>query len=120
MPQSFADRLLRSWLRLQATEGRELDQMDLAARLAKVTGKPAVAQATVSRWFRGTVPDVVTMAALAKVVQVDPGWLAFGDPGDAISARPAGPPRSVKQHVQDADRQRRGSKRKSGGRHDPG
>jgi transcriptional regulator with XRE-family HTH domain len=118
MPQTFAERLKRAWLELQAADGEEVDQAEIAKRVGEVLDRPAVAQATVSRWFRGTVPDVVTVAALATVMRVPAGWLAFGDPGDTISATPDGPPASVKARIQVNDHRKR--KRRSGGHRGPG
>jgi transcriptional regulator with XRE-family HTH domain len=122
MPQTFAERLKRAWLELQAADGEEVDQAEIAKRVGMALGRPAVAQATVSRWFRGTVPDVVTVAALAKVMRVSAGWLAFGDPGDTISAAPAELSPGVKARVlaDDRHRQKPKPKRGSGGRPGPG
>lgn len=116
MPQSFAERLRRSWLMLQAAEGRELDQVELAKRVGKVMKRTPVVQASVSRWFRGTVPDVATVAALAEVLHVDPGWLAFGTerPAGTSGAVPGGVEPEVLAAVQRIDREQHRPPRGSG------
>lgn len=91
MPQDFASRLERGWLRLQADEGKRVDQKEIGKRAGKAIGRKAFSQASVSRWFNGTVPDdIETILGIARALRVDPGWLAFGSesaaPMEAASA----------------------------------
>lgn len=99
MPQDFASRLKLGWLRLQATEGKEVDQKEIAKRAGKALKRKPFSQATVSRWFNGTVPDVETVGGLALALKVDPGWLAFGE----ASAAPAPGETSRSSDSQSAD-----------------
>lgn len=81
----FNDRVRRSHLARQAEIGRDLGQDEVGREVGRYLGlEGAVGQGTVSRWFRASIPDLRTIAALALVLNVDPGWLAFGD----LSAAP--------------------------------
>lgn len=55
---------------------------DVASRVSLVLGRP-VSTSQVTRWRDGREPEVEAMAALAKVLHVDPGWLAFGESSTA-------------------------------------
>lgn len=64
--------------RLEMGLGRDVSQTQLAELVAdRLHGKPRD-QSTVGRWFRGAMPDAVTIQAIADVCGVEPGWLAFG------------------------------------------
>ncbi len=78
----FVDRLRFAWLRLKLLRDADLIHEDLAAEVSRAMGEP-IPQPTVSRWFRDRLPDPPTMCALAAALQVDPGWLAFGDASKA-------------------------------------
>lgn len=91
--EAFGGRVLRAWLAYQARVGRRMPQTELTAlvndRMAAEGSDATVTAATVSRWFYGQVPDLWTLGVLAAVLEVDPGWLAFGD--DTSAAGPAKP-----------------------------
>lgn len=58
----------------------EITQKDLAAFVGQRIGKRgSISQSTASRWFGGSVPDLRTLLSIAVELEVDPGWLAFGD-----------------------------------------
>jgi transcriptional regulator with XRE-family HTH domain len=78
----FTDRLRFAWLRLKLIRDTDLIHDDLAKEVSRALGE-AVPQPTVSRWFRDRLPDAPTLCALADALQVDPGWLAFGDASKA-------------------------------------
>lgn len=103
--QTFRDRLLRAWALLQLREGGILSQTWLAGEVARELGmEETMSPSTVSYWFAGVrLPgDLDTMAALARVLRVDPGWLAFGDASQA----PA-PPDPFKQSTEATQKPRR-------------
>ena len=77
-----------------ALRGEKLSQERLGALVSRELAKGApITAATVSRWESGdAAPSVASLAAVARVCGVDPGWLAFG----ADSAAP-GPRRGKPQ-----------------------
>ena len=78
--KAFAERVRRARLARQVEIGRDLEQDEIGREIARYWGQQeAVKQGTVSRWFRGSVPDLRTIWALASVLNVDAGWLGFGD-----------------------------------------
>ena len=85
MEDTFRDRLFRAWALLQAKLGRSVSQSWLAQRMADELGQASVSQSTISGYFTGKFqPDTIDRwVALAKVLEVDPGWLAFGDDSQA-------------------------------------
>lgn len=75
MLDSLGRRILQSRLALAAKRGRPVSQMEIARELG-VTG------VTVSRWEADKKePDLATIHRLARFLEVDPGWLAFGEAG---------------------------------------
>lgn len=77
---AFNERARRAHLARQAAIGQELEQDEVGRQVARYLGaEEPIGQGTVSRWFRSSVPDLRTIAALALVLNVDPGWLAFGE-----------------------------------------
>lgn len=76
----FAQRLFRAWYLFQLKKGGSATQEWLGKQVGKMlTGKEPLSQSAVSRWMKGARPELETIAALASVLQVDPGWLAFGE-----------------------------------------
>lgn len=63
-----------------ATEQSRVSQADVMRGVEAMTGQ-RFSDATVSRWFGGMFwpQEPTVMLALAKVLQVDVGWLYFGD-----------------------------------------
>lgn len=77
---SFADRLWSAKMDyLKPERGRQMTDQMLVDRVARVLGRDPVDAGTGGRWFKGTQPSLATIAALAIVFEVDPGWLAFGE-----------------------------------------
>lgn len=74
----FHDRLIFAWFRWQALQGRQVQQSELGIAVGKLLNKKPVHVSTVSRWFTEATPDLQTIVAIAKVLGVTPGWLAFG------------------------------------------
>jgi hypothetical protein len=74
----FHDRLIFAWFRWQALQGRQVQQTELGEAVAKLLNRKPVTSSSVSRWFTEAVPDLQTIAAIAKVLGVCAGWLAFG------------------------------------------
>jgi transcriptional regulator with XRE-family HTH domain len=84
----FRGRLFLAWSLWQVRHQRKLTQGELGEMVGKAGGVP-VAQNTVSGWFRSAMPDVHDIEYLAKALEVDPGWLAFGE---ASTAQPPDDP----------------------------
>lgn len=80
-------RLFTAWYLLQARTGGAKTQDWLAEEVSKELGlepQEYLTQSLMSRYLRGsTTPPVGTIAAIAKVLGVDPGWLAFGPASQA-------------------------------------
>lgn len=69
----FAKRLFLAQRRQELRTGVELDRSLFAHKVG-------LSEATVSMWFTGKqLPNVKQMDAIAKVLGVSPGWLAFGE-----------------------------------------
>ncbi|MFI5248569.1 MAG: helix-turn-helix domain-containing protein [Gemmatimonadales bacterium] len=86
---SLGERILIARFEASALRSEKLSQERLGALVSRELSKGApVTAATVSRWESGdTVPSVTTIAAIARVCGVDPGWLAFGAASTAPSPR---------------------------------
>jgi len=77
--QAFSERMYSALKRLEFGLGRDVTQGQLAEMVSAHLGESkAKDQTTVGRWFRGTIPDVHIIEAIAEVCGVEPGWLAFG------------------------------------------
>lgn len=77
--KQFSDRLFDARLRLEGVLRRKVSDPEFAGMVARRLGGEPVAPSTVWRWGRGAAPDLPTLVAIAAVLQVDPGWLAFGE-----------------------------------------
>lgn len=79
----FGRRLRHAILVWQLQRGDKLTQVEIATVVARTLKLPApLSHATVSRWVSGTsVPDARTIAAIARTLNVNEGWLAFGTTG---------------------------------------
>lgn len=78
-PSGMRERLFAAWYLYQARSGGSKSQEWLAEAVSRKLGlREPLTQGTVSRWLKGSEPDLVTIAAIASVLGVDPGWLAFG------------------------------------------
>jgi len=127
--KAFAARLALAWdVRAAVFEEAEMpapDQKWLLERVSRRLGKP-VGQTTVSRWLSGAlVPrDIPKLWALAMALEVDPGWLAFGDEskapspsGEATEEGAAGPLAPLPDHELTAGEVKRsGGRRRASGR----
>lgn len=82
---TFGQRMFRAFTLLRLRRGGDLSQTWLAEELARVMGKPEpFSQGAISRYMHGQIPgELDTILGLAKVLGVDPGWLAFGDESEA-------------------------------------
>jgi transcriptional regulator with XRE-family HTH domain len=86
---SLGERILIARFEASALRSEKLSQERLGVLVSRELSKGApVTAATVSRWESGdTVPSVTTIAGIARVCGVDPGWLAFGAESAAPSPR---------------------------------
>jgi transcriptional regulator with XRE-family HTH domain len=86
---SLGERILIARFEASALRSEKLSQERLGVLVSRELSKGApVTAATVSRWESGdTVPSVTTIAAIARVCGVDPGWLGFGAESAAPSPR---------------------------------
>lgn len=88
--EEMRKRLFRAWWSYQAAVGGERSQEWLAEAVSNELGlKEPLTQSAVSRWMRGEGISLKKLVALAKVLGVDPGWLAFGE--DSKAPPPADP-----------------------------
>ncbi len=83
--KEFKERLTIAWLRYQMLRREEIGQQWLSDEVGRRLNRGPLSQGTISRWFRGAVPDLESICAVAEALEVDPGWLAFG----AASKAPA-------------------------------
>jgi len=74
----FGDRLFRATLSYAARAGKMPSQTAIGILVGKELGQAPPHQTTVAAWFKGTAPALPVIAAIAKALGVDPGWLAFG------------------------------------------
>ena len=105
----FTERLGQAWglfVGARARQGRAT-YPDFAEIVGRVRVPPRTYdQSMVAKWLEGSVPGLDTIAALAVALNVDPGWLAFGDrslaPAPSLTAQRAeqdggSPPRGEQQ-----------------------
>jgi hypothetical protein len=67
----------------EAELNRDLGQAEIGIEMGKFMETDPLTQATVSRYFRDTEPELQKICALAHVLGVDCGWLAFGEKSEA-------------------------------------
>ncbi len=103
---SLGERILIARFEASALRSEKLSQERLGVLVSRELSKGApVTAATVSRWESGdTVPSVTTIAAIARVCGVDPGWLAFGAESAAPSPRRGRPPLPAQSAAPDEPR----------------
>lgn len=78
----FHERIFLARSSWEIKHRRRLNQTGLAKRVGELRGEP-VAQTTISDWFNKVVPDLHDVEYLAKALECDPGWLAFGPASEA-------------------------------------
>ena len=82
----FGERVRYALERLNLRRPRPSDEITQEAFgslvAAKLSRKP-YKQGAVGNWLSGTIPNVVTIQAMAEILSVDPGWLAFGEASEA-------------------------------------
>ena len=90
-PKEVGERIFSARLEASAEERERIAQDRLGALVGGYLGKEsAVTAATVSRWEAGlAMPSIASIAAVAAVCGVDPGWLAFGSASKAPGPRDA-------------------------------
>jgi hypothetical protein len=78
--QGLGGRIMAARVQLALSSGHKVTQAGLGALVSQALGREqAITGATVSRWEAGqSVPDLESVAGIAAVCKVDPGWLAFG------------------------------------------
>ena len=88
-------------------KGQRLRRDYKAAELARDAG---VTSATVSRWENGeVVPDAELIAKLAKILDVSPGWLAFGETALRVAEEPVVRPAEAQTVPRREKRRQRGA-----------
>lgn len=101
----LGQRIFQARKRLELRRGRSVSQAEIGKTLG-VTG------AAVGTWEGGKKePDLATIRRLAAALEVDPGWLAFGDEDDVQpeDRAPRGMYKSAEQHEAE-DREDRGGR----------
>ena len=95
----FARRLFVALKRYELRAGREMDQKALAKAMSMST-------ATVSNWFTGKqMPSVEQLEAIAKKLDANHGWLAFGDQSEFMTPDNGEPRSSPSQPESDRRQQ---------------
>ena len=96
--EGFDKRLRKAFRAWEDRIGRDVSQTELGEIVGERLGeKKPISQQSVARWFAGTLPEYPRLEALADVLGVYAGWLAFGDPAAPATGaprdqdRPAGP-----------------------------
>lgn len=81
LAERMGERILQSISHLGALEIARITNVEIGIRVANELELDApIPGPTVGRWINGSnVPSLDTLAALARVLNVDPGWLVFGD-----------------------------------------
>lgn len=79
MADSFNKRFLRAYKLYEVRLGRNVRHEEFAKTVAKAGRRKPPNASTVGRWKDDNVPDLATIALISKVLDVDPGWLAFGE-----------------------------------------
>lgn len=71
----FSERLFRAQLAYEAKTGKRLTRQGFATLMG-------VSQPTASEWFNGNrTPTLEQVETIARKLEVNPGWLAFGSRG---------------------------------------
>lgn len=79
----FVHRLKQAIWRYGKPPRKALSQAELGKLVGELLGR-SFSQATVGGWLKGSLPaDLGAMVALARALEVDPGWLYFGEHSDA-------------------------------------
>lgn len=92
----FGKRLRKAHRDYEDRLGRDVSQTEIGVVVGKRLGeKKPVSQQSVGRWFGGTLPEYPRMEALAEILGVDPGWLAFGTWKPPATGLPREPERPV-------------------------
>ena len=81
--ETFRGRLFVAYLSMCAKEGAFISQRELVRRIEKASAH-SMSDSTFSRWLNDDAePELWLIPHVAKVVSVDPGWLAFGGQSSA-------------------------------------
>jgi transcriptional regulator with XRE-family HTH domain len=75
----FAYRVRLAAKALELATGRDISQEELGELVGKELQRDPYTGVAVHRWLKGRRPNYEIMAALARVLGVRKGWLAFGE-----------------------------------------
>ena len=103
LASSFGTRFRDALHLLQESEGgRDVCGREIGERIGEILGEPKSGNA-VLEWKKGrALPDVPTIEALAVVLGVTPGWLAFGEltaPASGATPDGKGPTATVRRNA---------------------
>ena len=91
----FAGRLAKAHGVHYARHGSRLTQEEIGVLVGRELRRDPVSQQKVQTWFGGREPDYLELSALARVLGVSAGWLAFGEGGETVAqpraTQPPGP-----------------------------
>lgn len=76
--EAFNERVWWAYAQMQARVRRKVDQKELGQLVGQELGREPYSPSTAGRWLTEALPDVPVVWALARVLNVDAGWLAFG------------------------------------------
>lgn len=91
LDEAFAARMLLGLVEAANVEGKPVSRREIGRRASVLLelGKP-IPDRTIGRYFEGRIPERLRIIwALARVMHVHPGWLAFGDEGGAPAPQSA-------------------------------
>lgn len=103
MPESsldpgFSYRLRQSVKALELARGTDISQEELGALVGKAMGRDPFTGVAAHRWLKGRRPGYTIMIALAKLLNVRPGWLAFGE-DDTIAKKSSARAEAARAHL---------------------
>lgn len=75
----FSYRVRQAMKAMELARGKDISQEELGAMVGKQMGRDPFTGVAAHRWLKGRRPGYDIMAALARVLAVRPGWLAFGE-----------------------------------------
>ena len=77
---AFGERVISSLLRVRTLPGkRAFNQRRVLDEVSEALGRERYASSVCTNWKHGMVPSRDTIRELARVLEVRPGWLAFGE-----------------------------------------
>jgi transcriptional regulator with XRE-family HTH domain len=114
--EGFSYRLRQAIKTLELARGSDFSQEELGRLVGEKLNRDPYTGVAVHRWLKGRRPSYAVLECLAQILNVPPGWLAFGDlsPQATLAVIRSEAAREVNHHA-DASREKK-RVRKRGGR----